>query len=209
MAAFKKSQERLENDVGEIINLVIQVRKNKDWCPWWALVRMLLPIAEAMGDLIFKESKTSQNLVRLLEEELGVHDDKYRKTAALIVLLYRHSLAHQDELRTIRSGQSLVRWKLSFGQEVDHLKTSADPSDRNNIWLQFDITQFYKDLVQLSRVKAQVDNKAADERYSQWLMLDLDSREKELFAKAKTEIEGLIERSVAQEHPGFTGVFLC
>ena len=47
--AFRQILDRLEGDVGTILQLLVGSEKT---APYWALVRMMFPIAESLGDLI-------------------------------------------------------------------------------------------------------------------------------------------------------------
>jgi|GEM_PF-6575759 len=96
---------RLNADVGGLFNLV---EKHNSECeeddqrlwPFWAFSRMLFPVAEAVGYLVYGKGN-SWDLIEILENEFESVRTGYRGKAALIVLLFRHSLIHTDELRIL------------------------------------------------------------------------------------------------------------
>src|SRR5829696_1971553 len=61
--------------------------------PFWSLVRMMFPVAESLGDLIYRrDNATAQNLRAVLENDFEEVRTGYRGKSALLALLYRHSL---------------------------------------------------------------------------------------------------------------------
>jgi hypothetical protein len=113
--------------------------------PFWSMARMLFPVAEALGDLMFL-GKTTDNLLHALEALEDVRPG-YRGKAAIIAVLYRHPLVHTDELRILRSGERFAAWSLSFKEPTGHLKVEKIRAD--TIRISFDLTTFYEDLVAL------------------------------------------------------------
>jgi hypothetical protein len=69
--AFYQILTRLEGDVGTILKLIPEGKKIglfPNTAPFWALARMMFPIAEAVGDLIYCDGST-ENLRKVLENE--------------------------------------------------------------------------------------------------------------------------------------------
>jgi len=201
--AFEKVRDRLVNDAGEIIQLVKQVRNSKDWLPWFALIRILMPIAEAIGDLIYQDSP-SQNLVRLFENELVKYKPNYKKVAALIILIFRHSLVHQDEVRSVASQNRTIKWIMSFDlpYQKDHMEIKPDPSDPLVYRIQLDLTQFYQDLLDVCKAKINQPTTGAGARYEQWRELDIDkelirNKNNKILNKARQELELIFSFSIS------------
>ena len=145
--AFRQILSRLEGDVGTILQLISKGKKEgffPSTAPFWALVRMMFPIAEAVGDLIHRNKSTAQNLQSVLENELEVVRSGYRGKAAILTLLFRHSLTHTDELRTLVIGKRKIGWSISWSEKTKHL-SSHNVHGMNVI--HFDTTAFYDDLV--------------------------------------------------------------
>ena len=61
--AFYQILTRLEAHVGTILQLISKGKKEgclPSTAPFWVLVRMMFPIAEAVGDLIYRNKSTAQ-----------------------------------------------------------------------------------------------------------------------------------------------------
>src|SRR5262249_46861188 len=97
---FELIRWRIENDVVRILNLVINDNKNRglqNETPYYALARMMFPIAELMGSLIHRHKSTSCNLTLFLQKEFEEVRSGYKKVANTIVQVWRHRLIHTDE----------------------------------------------------------------------------------------------------------------
>ena len=101
----------------------------------------------------------------------------YKGKAAILTVLFRHSLTHTDELRRI-IGAGDVGWRLSYGQPADHMDLIG--AGASNFGLHFDTTTFYEDLVAVCRkAQAATWGDAVMRRYNDgWLTLDLDAKSK-------------------------------
>jgi len=65
--AFGQIATRFRDEVGRIQSRVNFVRGP---VPFWALVRMMFPVAESLGDLIYRRDEaTARNLRSVLENE--------------------------------------------------------------------------------------------------------------------------------------------
>ena len=177
--AFQQVLARLESDVGTLIQLVIEGKARgyfPNTAPFWALVRMMFPIAESVGDLIYRDSSTAKNLISVLETDFEAVRVGYSGKAKVLAQLYRHSLIHQDELRSLRTGGKECRWKVSFDERANHLKVTQVPP---NVRITFDTTAFYDDLVAVCRSsKAKRWKDEVKNRYNSWLVYDLDPESK-------------------------------
>jgi hypothetical protein len=173
--AFQQVLGRLERDVGTLIQLVNEAQNRGyfgNTAPFWALVRMTFPIAESIGDLIYQDSNTSNNLISVLENEFGTVRVAYRGKAKILAQLYRHSLTHQDELRILLTGGKECGWVVSFDERPQHLKVTHLPP---RISIQFDTTAFYDDIAAVCRsAMAKHWSDQVKTRYNSWLMYDLD-----------------------------------
>jgi len=192
--AFLKVQGRLVGDVGHVIDLLIADSRTNEAQPppFWALLRMLLPIAESLGDLVYQEGETTENLRRIFAEELVSYSENYGKVAALLSLIYRHSLMHQDELRVIEFEGHTVVWSVGFPKDLEHLAVVVQ-GDR--IRIQFDAQEFYDDLVRLCDELSQREfGGAAGKRYDDWTHLELQRQASGvgLKQKAVAEIDALL-----------------
>lgn len=191
--AFRQILGRLENDVGTILKLISKGKKEGFFpgtAPFWALLRMTFPIAEAVGGLIY--DRKGQNLQSVLENEFEAVRSGYRGKAAILTLLFRHSLAHTDELRTLVIEQREVGWRVSWSGQKNHLSLSHNVSGIDVI-IHFDTTAFYEDLVAVCH---NAMGKAWDgqvmKRYNGWLTLDIDkTRETKIIKDAIAELTKL------------------
>lgn len=202
--AFNRMLERLRNDVGEIIKLVVAERsRDRDWCPWWALARMTFPIAESIGDLIYK-STPSNNLINVLGKDLALINPQYASMPNSLALLYRHSLMHQDELRSLDTQSGTLVWMLSFGMNSEHLKLKQINQDKYPVFrVNIDITQFYEDLVRLLEDKIKNPTPGAWNRYDEWHKLSLIGSEKKAETASREEIEAIVKRLGHSKKPPF------
>src|SRR5260370_30140871 len=73
--------------------------------PFWSLVRMTFPIAESIGDLIYRHDNPVRNLRSVLDREYEAVRPGYECQSAALAKLSRHALTHQDELRSLQTGE--------------------------------------------------------------------------------------------------------
>ena len=191
--AFQQILGRLEGEVGTLIGLVNESKKHGHFpntAPFWSLVRMMFPVAESLGYLIYRDTSTARNLVRVLEVEFEAARPGYLGKAKILAQLYRHSLTHQDELRSLQTGGKECVWVVSFGGRAQHLKVNQQPS---LLSIQFDTTAFYDDLVAVCRAAlAKNWNGEVKNRYNSWLTYNLDpQKNKKSIADVIAEIAKL------------------
>ena len=190
--AFRQILGRLENDVGTILQLILRGKKEglfPDAAPFWALLRMTFPIAEAVGDLIYRNKSTALNLQSVLENEFEAVRAGYQGKAAILTLLFRHSLAHTDELRTLVRGKREVGWLVSWSGQQKHLMSH---NVRGMDVIHFDTTAFYDDLVAVCRkAMGKTWDGQVMKRYNEWLMFDIDNTSKRIKESAIDELTGL------------------
>jgi len=168
---------RLNADVGGLFNLV---EKHNSECeeddqrlwPFWAFSRMLFPVAEAVGYLVYGKGN-SWDLIEILENEFESVRTGYRGKAALIVLLFRHSLIHTDELRILCfNGIGKIGWIISWASSRAHLKILKQ--DTAFPILHFSPQSFYEDLVVVCNnlLRRDFDGLIA-KRYERWKTYDI------------------------------------
>ena len=191
--AFQQVLGRLEGDVGTLIQLVNEGKNHgyfPNTAPFWALVRMMFPIAESVGDLIYRDSSPAKNLISVFEKEFEAVRAGYLGKAKILAQLYRHSLIHQDELRVLQTGGKECGWVVSFDGRPRHLKITRVPP---RVSIQFDTTAFYDDLVAVCHAAlAKQWNDEVKSRYNRWLICDLDpERNQRRIAEVIAEIEKL------------------
>ena len=184
--AFRQILDRLENDVGTILHLILKGKKEglfPGTAPFWALLRMTFPIAEAVGDLIYRDNSTVQNLQSVLENEFEAVRSGYRGKAAILTLLFRHSLTHTDEMRRLVIGQREVGWGISWSEQMSHL--SLLNVHGTDVVISFDTTAFYEDLIAVchSAIGKPWGGQVM-KRYNGWLTLDTDQTRKTKIIKS-------------------------
>lgn len=177
--AFEQILARLQDEPGEIIRLVTESKKRGGFpntAPFWALIRSLFPIAESIGDLIYRNDKsTVRNLTSVLKGEFEAERTGYAKVASTLAVLYRHSLTHQDEMRCLLTSGIEVTWIISYGVSAHHLEVKKVPA---GITLQFDTCGFYEDIIKVcAAANARSWNGTVKARYNGWLTLDLDAKQ--------------------------------
>ena len=135
---------------------------------------MMFPIAESLGDLIHQNRFTSQNLTSVLENEFEAVRPGYKGKAATLAQIYRHSLTHTDELRTLIVGRrKKVKWRLSCFEEDTHLCVGSEGP--YVLRISFDTTAFYRDLVKVcDNAIRKRWNRRVKKRFNTWLVLNLD-----------------------------------
>jgi hypothetical protein len=174
--AFQQILGRLESDVGTILQLIPEGRKKglfPNTAPYWALVRMTFPIAESVGDLIYRNDNTTENLKSVLETEFEAVRPGYQGKAAILTLLFRHSLIHTDELRSLFIRGKEIQWLLSWSARENHLQLVRVAAGVCSI--HFDTTAFYDDLVDVChKAMGKQWGGQVMKRYNEWLTLDLD-----------------------------------
>jgi len=176
-AAFGHVLGRLEGDVGGILKAVLEGRVlsgDRPHVPFWALARTMFPIAESIADLVYRSSNTAEQLVKVLATEFEAVRPAYKGVAATLTLMYRHSLAHQDELRLLKSKGRTVFWKIGI-RDVAHLAISKDRRP-NDFTVQFNLVDFYEDLTEVIMAEqAKAHGGKSKDRYKEWGILDLDA----------------------------------
>ncbi len=114
--AFEQILRRFSDEVGSLLALVDRSKLDGTFfpntAPFWALVRMMFPVAESIGALIYSNSSTVKNLRGVLEKEFDAERPGYAGKSAAIAFLYRHALTHQDELESQQSGGRELGWVL-------------------------------------------------------------------------------------------------
>lgn len=173
--ALMNVRNRLIDDFGGIHQLVLENRNSQaakgltGIAPFWGFARMIFPIAESIGDLIHRSSSTV-NLESFFKDDLSKIDDRYSEYSAILAQLFRHSLLHQDELRTLIIGKRKLVWALSmFGSSLEHLKIYQDQADLNRRALHFDLTVFYNDLQLCLDELISHPHRGCMGRYNSWL----------------------------------------
>lgn len=197
--AFDRMKARLEFDVGKIIGYFKSIIQPGDPVCFWAFLRMLFPIAESLGDLLYQNNNgTAKNLLDILEKDFVQYNKNYQELSAIISLLYRHSLIHQDEMRMIRYQDKskkwyFVTWSITFGLESLHLKIEKSDLDNTKIiGMNFDITQFYKDLIKILEEKREISyNGKVAARYNSWQDLEISEKGDSTKKKAIRQLEKL------------------
>jgi hypothetical protein len=178
--AFQQILGCLENEVGTMLQLIEIGMHEKGLfsgtAPFWSLVRMLFPIAESIGDLIYRHDSSVRNLRSVLERDFEAVRPGYAGKSAALALLYRHALMHQDELQSLQTGERELGWQLSYRGRAEHLRViNHGPT----LWsLRFDTTTFYEDTVAVCRASIGLAwGGAVMARYNGWLTCDLDAEQ--------------------------------
>ncbi len=173
--AFQQILGRLEGEVGALITVVIESKQRGHFpntAPFWSLVRIMFPIAESVGDLIYRDPSTAQNLIRVLEKDFEAVRSGHLGKAKILAQLYRHSLTHHDELRSLQTSGKECGWVVSFDERARHLTVTRQPP---LVSIQFDTTAFYDDLLAVCRAAMTKNwNGEVKTRYNSWLTYDLD-----------------------------------
>jgi len=170
--AYENVLNRLVDDVGPVWDLV----NIREYSPFWLLARAMMPIAESIGDLIYKNESTSKNLEDLIENELAFVRPIYKGKGALIVVLYRHSLMHQDEPRSLYCGNITINWNVAFIDGRYHLKTFDRERSNRSCTMQFDLRSFYEDLQQvLENCIRNGPRIGVAKRYNSWSFLNIET----------------------------------
>jgi len=209
--AFHSVRDNLEREVGGFLKYI----KSKEVPPpiYWAFLRMLFPVAESIGDLVYRRNSTIENLFMILKEKYAtICNIEYAKVAALLILVYRHSMIHTDALREIDFDGVKISWGLTPNfLTTGHLKLTIQSNRRrvtkdypgntdepDLIRIQFSVEQFYKDTLavcdQMYNVSREFNGEAG-KRYDSWKILHLQKNSKRKYdIEAIKEIADLIKR---------------
>ena len=118
--------------------------------PFWALMRAMFPVAESLGDLIYRrDGATAQNLRSVLEKESNEVRAGYVGKAAILPHLYRHSLTHHDELRVVTCAGRTASWKVSSDNNSRHLDVRRLRPDAFRI--EFQPRAFHEDILDVCK----------------------------------------------------------
>jgi hypothetical protein len=178
--AFERVRAHLTHDVGTLFKLIGTGHNyafQPDEAPNWALMRLMFPVAESLGDLIYRDSKPVKNLESILGNEFEAVRAGYKGMTAILTHLFRHSLIHTDEPRILISQGKKIAWKASSVHPTKHLIKEYPARDVCLIW--FDTRGFYYDL--LTVCDKQIEQQHSDQvrdRYNGWLTLELDAEPK-------------------------------
>lgn len=170
--AFAQIATRFRSEAGQIQARVNVVRGP---VPLWALIRTMFPVAESEGDLIYRRGgATADNLRSVLANEFEQVRRGYAGKAALWAHLYRHSLTHHDEVRTLASCGREVGWKVSSANDSQHLEVRHLQSGLYRI--EFQPRAFYEDTLRVCESAEQRKwGGAVAGIYNSWMTVDLDS----------------------------------
>ncbi len=178
--AYSSIQTRLLND----LEPVWQNINSRSYSPFWLLARSMFPVAESIGDLIYKSSKTSENLEKFIDNDLSKIDPIYKNKGKLIALLYRHSLMHQDEPRSIHGGSYTIDWQIAFFNGTNHLKVLAKDGRSRSCTMSFDLRSFYNDLILLlEKYKLNGPKRGVVSRYNSWTFMNVKNKDSILIIK--------------------------
>ncbi|MCL4764194.1 MAG: hypothetical protein KJ018_20850 [Burkholderiales bacterium] len=187
--AFDQISARFRDEVGRISSRVNFVRGP---VPFWALLRAMFPVAESLGDLIYRnDESTTRNLRAVLQGEFTAVRSGYAGKAALLAHLYRHSLVHHDELRVVTSGGRSVGWGLSGEKNARHLEVRRVRGEFYRVT--FQPRAFYDDILAVcERARGRKWKGDVMRRYNEWLIVDLDAAKANGSVKAvREEIKAL------------------
>jgi hypothetical protein len=160
----------------------------------------MMPIAESIGDLIYKTDPT-KNLELLIDNDLSKIRPIYKGKGTIISLLYRHSLIHQDEPRSIYAGNITIEWNLAFIDGRHHLLTLSKDTRRRVCVMSFDLRSFYEDLIALLELyKIKGPKRGVVTRYNSWTFLNIASASRYSNAK-KAEIIKHVKDFYNQTNP--------
>jgi hypothetical protein len=191
--AIERVLEHLENDVGIFLKMIEEARATSAraaYAPYWALMRMMFPVAESLADLIFQTpNQTAANLIQVLEVKFEKVRAGYQGKAATLTQLFRHSLTHSDEPRTLVATSKGVAWRVTYNERSSHLAVEHLRADL--VQISFDVTAFYDDLVAVCKkaIHEETDPKIVTQ-YNSWLRKKLDEK-KRPEKRAIDEIEAL------------------
>lgn len=171
--AFRQIASRFEGEVGAILN---RINFDDGPVPFWSLVRMMFPVAESLGDLLYGgRMNTATTLRKILDQEFEMARPGYRGKSALLTLLFRHSLAHQDELRQVINRDRRLTWHVSGDCDGGHLEVRRSESGKTPL-LQFQPRVFYVDVLAVCRTaEERLWDGRVMTRYNSWLRLDLST----------------------------------
>lgn len=169
--AYSAILDRLVSDVGPVWELI----NSRHYSPFWLLARSMMPIAESIGDLIYRDS-TTQNLEKFIDNDLSKIRPIYKGKGAVIALLYRHSLMHQDLPRSIYAGNITIEWEIAFIDGRKHLITHSKDTLRRKCIMSFDLRTFYEDLLAiLEQYEINGPRRGVASRYNSWSFLNLNN----------------------------------
>lgn len=173
-------QGRLIHDLEPLWELI---SSSQDYSPFWLLARELFPVAESIGDLIHGSSN-NDNLQTFIDVDMAKISNEYSGKGAILAHLFRHSLLHTDEPRSIYAGNISIYWSIGFLDGRYHLlRLDKDPRNRSCV-IQLDVRQFYEDLlVLLEHYKYNGPKSGVAKRYNSWTFKKYDDPAVKLLVK--------------------------
>ena len=134
---LKGVRERLKNEVGIYYKLLADAHSKDPDFPkvgFWAGIRLMMPVIEALSSTLMRETSKDKRPkpVRFMQKYLNI------EYPYLVWEIYRHSLAHTDEMRGASYKRKRVYWGVSIGID-DHFFVDGQ--------MNIDITKLYDDLL--------------------------------------------------------------
>ncbi len=185
---FQSMKNRLNDDVGGLMDLLsdeflLGNGKSKfanGKYPHWALIRMIMPIAESLAVLIYGDGGTRQNLLNLLEKDLSKYDINYKNFANVFILIYRHSLTHSDLLRGVICNGIQIGWSVGKTDTMMHLKVTRFKDSQ--YLLHYNHVRFFEHLNLLLneliiRANRNEWNGKIIERYKKWENINFEDKD--------------------------------
>lgn len=162
--AYARIQARLLEDLEPVWELI----NRRNYSPFLLLARELFPIAESIGDLIY-QGRPTVNLTKVIDNDFSKIGPEYAGKGKIISQLYRHSLIHQDEPRSIYSGNITVDWSIAYIDGRNNLIVRDIDRRRRSCVMQFDLRTFYEDmLLLLEQYKTKGPKRGVAAQYNSW-----------------------------------------
>jgi hypothetical protein len=138
---------RLKAEVKPYLTLTLRRNgKNRNSTGYWAMVRVLVPVIEAAGQVLYPGMKDGWHQGAKILEDLKV------PYPIICWKLFRDSLIHSDEMMNVINDQKELYsgWSLAFGGGHEVANTTAIPH--------IDLKQLYDDFMEYLRQTA-IDSK--------------------------------------------------
>ena len=166
--AYRNIALRLQGDMKPLWQ---SIRTDDSYTPYWLIARELFPVAESVGALIHNDISNTKNLIDFFEKDLQKVRPGYADVSHIASDIYRHSLIHQDEMRSLRAGAITIEWRLSIGDSEYHLKRKHKNPRKRACTLSFDLFIFYNDILELLKMyEKKGPKRGIVGRYNRWTL---------------------------------------
>ncbi|MDD4013502.1 MAG: hypothetical protein PHW14_04875 [Candidatus Omnitrophica bacterium] len=150
----------LKNDFAIAIDAFHRASKaDNDKAGICSLFRMIFPLIDHVAQLVRGRKGDNGNaLTQYIRNNMGEVNELYKRSAGMIVFIYRHGLLHQIQPKRIEHNGSIVEWNIFYREEgSSHLSVKSEGEKKKRLY--FDVENFASDFLEsIERLEVQLKN---------------------------------------------------